>query len=306
MNLRSTTAAVAVALLLSLPSAFHAAEREVGVDPHAAPDPAEVNAVTQVRDNLYRFTTSRGRALHASLFLVTGEGIILTDPIRTSAALWLREELKRRFNKPVKYVIYSHAHFDHIGGGQVFQKDGAAVIAHENAVEPIVGEKLPTAAPDRTFKERMTVELGGETVRLTRIAPSHSNSMIIIEFPKQRAVMAVDFCPVNGLPYNDFPDFYYDGWMESLEYLNTLDFDILESGHLELGTKANVALNIEYMRSLHDQVLRLLREGQPWDQLSRNVKIDPKFSKWAYYDERRVLNILGMYRWVSQHRRGIW
>ena len=209
-------------------------------------------------------------------------------------------------NKPVKYVIFIHAHFDHIGGGQVFQKDGAVVIAHENAVDPIVGEKLPTAAPDRTFKDRMTVELGGEAVKLTRVAPSHSNSMIIIEFPKQRAVMAVDFCPVNGLPYNDLPDFYYDGWMESLEHLNTLDFDVLESGHLELGTKANVALNIEYMRSLHDQVLKLLREGQPWDQLSRNVKIDPKFRSWAFYDERRVLNILGMYNWVSAHRRGIW
>jgi glyoxylase-like metal-dependent hydrolase (beta-lactamase superfamily II) len=180
------------------------------------------------------------------------------------------------------------------------------VIAHENAVDPIVGEKLPTAVPDKIFKDRMTVELGGEVVKLTRVAPSHSNSMIVIEFPRQRAVMAVDFCPVNGLPYNDLPDFYYDGWMESLEYLNALDFDILESGHLELGTKPNVALNIEYMRSLHDQVLTLIRQGQPWDQLSRNVKTDPKFRNWAFYDERRVLNILGMYRWVSGHRRGIW
>ncbi|HEX9614293.1 MAG TPA: MBL fold metallo-hydrolase [Bacteroidota bacterium] len=303
---KSKVTAAVFALLLCLPSAFYAAEREVGADPHATTDPNEVNAVTQVRDNLYRFTTRRGGALHASLLLVTEEGIILTDPIRTSAALWLREELRRRFGQPVKYVIYSHAHFDHIGGGQVFQKDGAEVLAHENAVEPIVGEKLPTAVPDRIFKDRMSVELGGEVVRLTRVAPSHSNSMIVIEFPKQRAVMAVDFCPVNGLPYNDFPDFYYDGWMESLHYLNSLDFDILESGHLELGTKANVALNIEYMRSLHDQVLRLLRQGQPWDQLSRNVKIDPKFRGWAFYDERRVLNILGMYRWVSGHRRGIW
>jgi glyoxylase-like metal-dependent hydrolase (beta-lactamase superfamily II) len=303
---RTAAAIAAIVILFILPITVHAAERAAGADPHAAPDPTEVNAVTQVRDNLYRFTTSRGRALHASLFLVTGEGIILTDPIRTSGALWLRDELKRRFNKPVKYVIYSHAHFDHIGGGQVFQKDGAMVIAHENAVDPIVGEKLPTAVPNKIFKDRMTVELGGDVVKLTRVAPSHSNSMIVIEFPRQRTVMAVDFCPVNGLPYNDLPDFYYDGWMESLEYLNTLDFDILEGGHLELGTKANVALNIEYMRSLHDQVLMLIREGQPWDQLSRNVKIDQKFRNWAYYDERRVLNILGMYRWVSGHRRGIW
>ena len=111
--------------------------------------------------------------------------------------------MKKRFNKPVKYVVYSHGHFDHIGGGQVFQKDGATVVAHENAVEPLIGEKLPTAVPDRTFKKDLTLELGSEKVVLTFVAPNHSNSMILIHFPKPRAMMAVDFCPVGALPYNE-------------------------------------------------------------------------------------------------------
>jgi glyoxylase-like metal-dependent hydrolase (beta-lactamase superfamily II) len=280
--------------------------RVVGADPHDAPDPAQKRSIVQVRDNLYRFVVGEGLALHAALFLVTPEGIILTDPTETDAARWLRDELKRRFNKPVKYVVYSHGHFDHIGGGQVFQKDGAIVIAHENGVEPIIGEKLPTAVPNKVFKKNLRIELGGEVVKLTRVAPSHSDSMIIIEFPRHRAVSAVDFCPVNALPYNDFLDFYYDGWMESLEYLNQLDFDTLEGGHYELGTKAIVPLNIEYMRSLHDQVLNLIRAGQSWDQLYRNVKIDQKFQGWIGYPGMKVLNIMGMYRWVSNHRRGIW
>jgi hypothetical protein len=75
----------------------------------------------------------------------------------------------------------------------VFQKDGAIVIAHENAVEPIIGEKLPTAVPNKVFKKNLRIELGGDVVKLTRLAPSHSDSMIIIEFPKHRAVSAVDF-----------------------------------------------------------------------------------------------------------------
>ena len=152
-----------------------------------------------------------GLTLHAALFLVTPEGIILTDPTETDAARSLHDELKRRFNKPVKYVVYRHGHFDHIGGGQVFQKDGAIVIAHENAVEPVIGEDCPLPFPIRSSREPR-IELGGDIVKLTRVAPSHSDSMIIIEFPKHRAVSAVDFCPVNALPYNDFLDFYYDGW----------------------------------------------------------------------------------------------
>jgi glyoxylase-like metal-dependent hydrolase (beta-lactamase superfamily II) len=282
------------------------ANRVMGVDPHADPNSAQKRAIIQVRDNLYRFVVGEGPALHAALFLVTSEGIILTDPTETDAARWLKDELKRRFNKPVKYVVYSHGHFDHIGGGQVFQKEGAIVIAHENAVEPIIGERLPTAVPNQVFKTKLTIKLGGEVVKLTRVAPSHSDSMIIIEFPRQRAVSAVDFCPVNALPYNDFLDFYYDGWIESLEYLSRLDFDTLEAGHYELGTKANVALNLEYMRRLHDQVLNLVRQGQSWDQLYRNVKTDKKFQGWIGYPGMSILNTLGMYRWVSNHRRGIW
>jgi glyoxylase-like metal-dependent hydrolase (beta-lactamase superfamily II) len=281
------------------------ANRSIGPDPHAEPNPNERHAIVKVRDNLYRFEVGQGRARHSSLFLDTKEGIILTDPIQTSAARWLRSELRQRFNKPVKYVIYSHGHFDHIGGGQVFQEDGATVVAHENAVEPIVGERLPTAIPDETFKKNRTLTLGGEQVELAFVAPNHSNSMIMIHFPKQRAMMAVDFCPVGALPYNDFLDFYYDGWMESLHWLNRQDFDTLEGGHYDLGTKNEVGINIEYMQSLHDQVLALVRAGQSWDQLWRNVKLD-KFKDRIGYADMRVLNIEGMFRWVSNHRRGIW
>ena len=128
--------------------------------------------------------------------------------------------------------------------------------------------------------------------------------MIMIHFPGQRAMTATDFCPVGALPYNDFLDFYYDGWMESLHWLDRQDFDVLEGGHYDLGTKKEVGINIEYMRSLHDQVLRLVRAGQSWDQLW-NVKLD-RFKDRIGYEDMRCLNIQGMFRWVSSHRRGIW
>jgi hypothetical protein len=51
----------------------------------------------------YQFTNK----FHASVFLVTDEGIIATDPINAAAATWLKAELDQRFGKPVKYVIYT-------------------------------------------------------------------------------------------------------------------------------------------------------------------------------------------------------
>jgi glyoxylase-like metal-dependent hydrolase (beta-lactamase superfamily II) len=68
---------------------------------------------------------------HSTVFLVTSEGIILADPINTEVAVWLKKELATRFNVPVRYVIYSHHHYDHAAGAEVFN-DTAVFIAHEN------------------------------------------------------------------------------------------------------------------------------------------------------------------------------
>jgi glyoxylase-like metal-dependent hydrolase (beta-lactamase superfamily II) len=66
-----------------------------------------------------------------TIFLVTRDGIILGDPIGTDFAAWLESELAARFDVPVRYVVYSHSHFDHAQGGRVFA-DTAVFVAHEN------------------------------------------------------------------------------------------------------------------------------------------------------------------------------
>ena len=79
---------------------------------------------------------------YVSAFLVTPEGIVLVEPIGTEMATWLKGELARRFNVPVKYVIYSHSHWDHASGGSIY-KDTARTIGHENMVKNIA---LPAAS----------------------------------------------------------------------------------------------------------------------------------------------------------------
>jgi glyoxylase-like metal-dependent hydrolase (beta-lactamase superfamily II) len=66
-----------------------------------------------------------------TIFLVTPDGIILGDPINPAFAAWLKGELDQRFTVPVRYVVYSHSHFDHAGGGAVFA-DTARFVAHEH------------------------------------------------------------------------------------------------------------------------------------------------------------------------------
>jgi glyoxylase-like metal-dependent hydrolase (beta-lactamase superfamily II) len=255
-------------------------------------------SITNIAGDLYRFQNN----FHYSVFLVTPEGIIATDPINAEAAGWLKTELKARFNLPVKYLIYSHDHRDHIAGGEVFAPQ-ATVIAHENARAAIVGEQRPTAVPDLTFTDRMTVTLGGKSVELLYLGRSHSDNMIVMHFPAERALFAVDFIAVKRLPYMDLSDAYFPEWIEAVNKVETMDFDILVGGHGPLGTKADVSEHRQYLQALYDAVLDASRKGQSLDEMKKSITLD-EYKHLGMYGKWRELNIEGMYRQVSLHRRG--
>lgn len=88
---------------------------------------APTRAITEIADDLYWAQNNN----HHSVFLVTDEGIILVDPINADFSAWLKAELDDRFGVPVRYVVYSHHHWDHASGGAVFE-DTAQFIGHKN------------------------------------------------------------------------------------------------------------------------------------------------------------------------------
>jgi glyoxylase-like metal-dependent hydrolase (beta-lactamase superfamily II) len=83
---------------------------------------------------------------YVSVFMVTSEGIVLVEPIGTEFATWLKAEMARRFHAPVKYVIYSHSHWDHASGGAVYA-DTARFIGHENMLKNIALPPASTPLP---------------------------------------------------------------------------------------------------------------------------------------------------------------
>jgi len=254
--------------------------------------------ISNITGDLYRFRNN----FHFSVFLVTPEGIIVTDPIDKDAAAWLKAELKKRFDKPIKYLIYSHDHRDHIAGGEVFAEE-AIVIAHENAKETIVGEQRPTAIPEVTFSDHMTIELGGKTVKLIYVGRSHSDNMIAMHFPAERAVFAVDFISVKRLPYRDLSDAYFPDWIDAIKVVEAIDFDILIPGHGPVAVKADATEHREYIQALYDAVLKAAREGKTLDEMKQTITLD-QYKHFGQYNNWRVLNIEGMYKQVSMHRRG--
>ncbi len=255
-------------------------------------------AITKVAGDLYRFQNN----FHFSVFLVTGDGVIATDPINAEAAAWLKAEIAERFGQEVKYLIYSHDHADHSAGGEVFA-DTAVVVSHDNAKAAILGEKRPTAVPEVTFTEAMTITLGGKTVELSYLGRSHSDNMVVLRFPEERALFAVDFISVKRLPYRDLSDAYFPDWIAAIRRVEAMDFDILVPGHGPLGVKADAAEHRAYLEDLYGAVLAAARAGRSLEQMQAEIKLE-SYAGWGQYEAWRPLNIEGMHRQITLHRRG--
>jgi len=263
---------------------------------HAQNEPQRV--IVPIAGDLYRFQNN----FHYSVFLVASDGIIATDPIDAGAAQWLKSELGRRFpGKPVRYLIYSHSHADHIAGGQVFA-DTATVVAHERAKERILAEKVPTAVPALTFSDRMTIEAGGKRVELYYLGHNHSDNTIVMRFPDEGALFAVDIVAVKRLPYRDFPDGHLDDWIETLKAVERMDFDVLAPGHGSLGTRADVAEHRRYLELLRERVKREMDAGKSVQEIKRAVKMS-EHESWGSYRDWVELNVEGMYRYLRARGR---
>ena len=169
-----------------------------------APAPAAppLFATTKVdgTDNVYVFRYQN----HQAMFVVTPEGVIATDPIsygRPQAAKAYIDEIRKITKAPIKYLIYSHHHYDHIAGGKPFKEAGAIVIAHRRAKERLTALKgLDVVVPDQSVDDKRTIKLGGTTLDLVYTGRNHSDSSLVMFLPKEKIVFIVDFNSLGAVP----------------------------------------------------------------------------------------------------------
>src|SRR5688572_8533615 len=115
-----------------------------GLGVPAAAQQAPTRGIVNVTGQLYRAQNNN----HYTVFLVTPEGVILSDPINRDFGRWLKNEIATRFKVPVRYVLYTHRDWDHASGGVVFA-DTAEFVGHRNmlaALAPPAGDPPLTPA----------------------------------------------------------------------------------------------------------------------------------------------------------------
>jgi glyoxylase-like metal-dependent hydrolase (beta-lactamase superfamily II) len=268
----------------------------------STPEPeAPADEVIPLGDDTYAFVSGG----YVSLFVVTDAGVIATDPssqFDPDRANRYKAAIEGITDQPVRYLVYSHDHADHATGGGVFA-DTATFVSHRNAVEKIAAIGDPnTPVPTIAFDDYLALTLGDTTIELYYAGRNHSDNSVVLYHPAQRLVFAVDFIPVDSLPFRDLPDFYLPEWLDSLTWVEeNLDFDTLVPGHPPVtGTKADVGEIRGYVEDLIAAIDAARADGtadnSPEMVEAVRAALEPEYGTWANFEEYLPLNIEGVIR----------
>ena len=122
------------------------------------------------------------------MFVVTSDGVMVVDPMNKEHSEAMLQEIRKVTNSPIKYLFYSHNHWDHTKGGQVWKDEGATIVSHIDAFAYI--RDNPTedlVLPDMKWTgSRFDVTLGGTKLELHFSGNSHGNGMTTFVLPKEK------------------------------------------------------------------------------------------------------------------------
>jgi glyoxylase-like metal-dependent hydrolase (beta-lactamase superfamily II) len=225
-------------------------------------------------ENVYIFRNGN----HQAMFIVTPEGVIATDPVaygRPTGGQQYIDEIKKVTQAPIRYLIYSHHHFDHIAGGKAFKDAGATIVAHKRAKERLEVLKDPhTPLPDETVDIDRTITLGGTTLELSYVGAK------VMRLPREKIIFIVDLLPVGTVPGRGMIDFYPLEAEESIKKVLGMDWDRLIPGHPgsggRLGTKQDAQDQLTLLQEASAEMKKLGQEGKCWDAAEKEFKL-PKY-----------------------------
>ncbi|MGH7231450.1 MAG: MBL fold metallo-hydrolase [Nitrospiraceae bacterium] len=253
--------------------------------------------LTKLTEDIYVYR----HLAHQALVITTSEGVIVTDPISQDAATWLKAEIRTLTSQPVRYVIYSHDHADHISGGIVYDET-ATFVSHRRAREVILAEKrLNTPVPQITFTDRLFIDLGGKRIEVIHVGKNHSDNSVVVYLPQDKLLFAVDFIPIESVAYRTMRDSYPEEWINSLRQVEQLDFEILVPGHGMVGRKEHARMFREYLEDLLAGVAQYVMKGASLEETKQALRL-PKYEKWNGYPDWFIENVEAMYGYISLHR----
>lgn len=240
----------------------------------------------KVKDNLYMV----GNRTY-SLFYITDKSVVVIDPLDETRATATIKAIKQVTDLPITHLFYSHNHWDHISGGQLFKDEGATIISHKEAKEKIAPNPK-VLMPDKTWKgDSKTYTIGGKTIELFFYGRNHGEGMTVFRFPEHNIVFTIDLVVPDRVLYAYLPDADPSNWLASLKKIDALEFDTLLMSHVRaVGTREDLHLIQNYFEDLYKAVQDELDKGTNLFEIPKKIKL-PKYQHWMNYEEWLPMNV---------------
>jgi len=263
------------------------------------------------------------------VWIETGNGAVLIDTLLNVAAA---EKIVSHIKEPVKYIIYTHGHADHVGGTKAFIKDNPTILAniflpdrfdryrflqpYRNLISAMqfniplkaFGESLKSYIyPTETFSNDYTFKLGDKTFEC-HSARAETDDTVWVYIPEINTACIGDLMigtmfPNVGNPWK--PTRFALDWAKELEKIRTLAPEYIfcnGGGYVFKGESVFEALdaNIEVIRSLHDQVVKYINENVHISEMIHKVKVPDHLKNSKYLNQlysRPEFFVFNLYRW---------
>jgi glyoxylase-like metal-dependent hydrolase (beta-lactamase superfamily II) len=214
-----------------------------------------------------------------------GEGVVIDTRISPRQAAEILDDVRSLTSSRITTVINTHAHSDHCFGNRTFRP--CTIWGHERAAtflaetgerqradlaieEPAVADELAAVvfdAPDRTFRDRATIEVGGRALELTFLGRGHTDHDIVVAVPDAEVLFAGDLLENGAPPY--FGSGYPLDWPATVDRLLALvgDATVVVPGHGDVAGRAFAEASRTSFQAIADLARRLHAEAGPIDDL---------------------------------------
>jgi glyoxylase-like metal-dependent hydrolase (beta-lactamase superfamily II) len=255
-----------------------------GVAVAAAAQFPPVGDAQKVKDNLYVIPGEGGN----TAVFVTANGVVLVDTKLAKNGQAILGKVKAVTSRPVTTIINTHTHGDHMGSNGEFPAS-VEIIAHENTRANMAKmtelKATPSAMPDRTFKDKLTLGGGADQVDLYHFGAGHTNGDAIVVFPAARTAHTGDLFAWKAPPYVDGTNGgTFVGLPDTLEKAarGIPNVDGIITGHMNaVQPWSALADYAEFNREFLNYVQSARKAGKTADQAAAELKLPAKFSAYV-------------------------
>jgi cyclase len=289
----TTRLATIIVLLLALQTA-------TGSQAPSADRAANPGSLRQIIPGHYVFTTNNEGRLFNSGVVATSEGVVVFDALDSEAvARAQRQAIAGVAKQPVRYLVSSVFH-DPFSKGNIAYVD-VFKIGHETYRAGLLDQMQRGSLPDdeqrarmpsATFRDRMTLHLGGKEIRILYFGSAHTKGDSILFVPQDRIVY------MSEVFFNEeFPNMaggYGVSWIRVLDAVKTLDADIFIPGHGPIPedpkqTRAALDRMRQILVEARDGLQSEIARGASEDQAVAAVKLDQYAKLYAFAAQREVV-----------------